>query len=150
MPSFPYLLKGNDSGLLTRLGITPGTWKVPETCCCDCNNSIAPSSHHFSELSQPRKGIFQKLQGTSSLSVDGATTALTVEEDLCLGNSGHLDLPLPWSSLSPVVIVGSPNPPLHLLGLNPSFCPLPGQLSWAVPTMGHLFERTVTSWPLLL
>lgn len=56
---------------------------------------------------------------------------------------GALDIwisPYPWSSLSPVVIVGDPNPPLHLLELNLSCCLPPAQLFWAVPMMGHLFE----------
>lgn len=40
-------------------------------------------------------------------------------------SSGHLDVPLPWSSLSPVVTVGGPNPPFHLLELSPR-CSSPG------------------------
>lgn len=76
----------------------------------------------FLELSQPGKGIFQELQGTSSPLVNGATTALAVG-DLCLGSSGHLDIPMSWSPLSPVVREGDPNPPLPLLELSLSSSP---------------------------
>lgn len=74
-------------------------------------------------LSQPGKGILQMLQGTSSPSVGKATAGLVSETETFVGgwggvwSSGHLDVPLLWPSISPVVAVGSANRPFHTLGL---------------------------------
>lgn len=44
------------------------------------------------------------------------------------GSSGHLGVPLPWSSISPVVTVAGPDTPSPVLGLNCRRLP-PPQLS---------------------
>lgn len=106
-------------------------------CPYDCNYPTAPPSGPSQILSRPTRAILRMLQGTALPLAGKATTGPAVG-NLCLGlggSSGHLAVPLPWSSLSPEVTVASPDTPSHVLGLNYRRLP-PLQLSEPCPQQG--------------
>uniref|UniRef100_A0A8B9WKJ7 Multivesicular body subunit 12B n=1 Tax=Bos mutus grunniens TaxID=30521 RepID=A0A8B9WKJ7_BOSMU len=78
-----------------------------------------PPSAPSQILSRPARATLRMLQGTSPPLAGKAAAGPAVGNLSGVGgSSGHLGVPLPWSSLSPEVTVASPDTPSHVLGQN--------------------------------
>ena len=92
---------------------------VLQGCPYDCNYPTGPPSAPSQILSRPARATLRMLQGTSPPLAGKAAAGPAVGNLSGVGgSSGHLGVPLPWSSLSPEVTVASPDTPSHVLGLN--------------------------------